>query len=386
MFWGLPRVGHVLRTADPHDAASAKSTYNGDGNWATLVLEVSMAGIPLVSVIVPMYNVENYLTTCVDSILGQTLANIEVILVDDGSPDRCGQMADEYELRDSRVRVVHRENGGLGPARNSGLEVARGEYVGFVDSDDWVEPEMYEQLWSAASRAGAQVALTGIKTVSQGVVGEVREQPLAGQVLRGQDEIMRLRGAFYGAPPARVKDDPTPVSACVAIYLRSFLEEHGLRFVNMRSEDKVFNALVFREAQVVTAIGGAPYCYRKDDQLSITNSLDRRTIDSYFQLFEQLERMADEELPDYRDECRLREQRCVLDYCRVLIGTIERSGASEAEKREYVREVLSHQTLRRACRGYPFWKLPTGQAVFYVAMKVRSVQLVRALMRMRYRG
>lgn len=345
-----------------------------------------MANNPLVSVIVPMYNVEKYLPACVDSLLAQTLADMEIILVDDGSPDRSGQIAEEYSQRDSRVRVVHRENGGLGPARNSGLEVARGEYVGFVDSDDWVEPEMFEGLWRASSTVRAQVAFTGMKTITYGEVGEMREHPFAGQVLRGQDEIMRLRGAFYGAPPARVKDDPTPVSACIAIYQRSLLEEYGLRFINIRSEDKIFNMQVCRKAQVMTAIAGTPYCYRKDDQLSITNSFNRKTIDSYFQLFLELEHLADEEPYEYWNECHLRVQRCVLDYSRALINTIEQSESSEAEKQEYVREVLEHPILRRACKGYPFWKLPFGQAAFYIAMKAKAVRLVRALMSMRHRG
>ena len=91
---------------------------------------------PKVSVVIPMYNVEKYLDTCVQSVRKQTLQDIEIILVDDGSPDRCGEMAEEYAKQDSRVKVVHRKNGGLGPARNSGMEIATGEYIGFVDSDD----------------------------------------------------------------------------------------------------------------------------------------------------------------------------------------------------------------------------------------------------------
>lgn len=345
-----------------------------------------MADSPLVSVIVPMYNVEAYLGACVDSVLSQTLAEIELVLVDDGSPDRCGEMAEEYALQDSRVRVVHRENGGLGPARNSGLAVARGEYVGFVDSDDWVEPDMFEGLYRAASKTGAQVVFTGLKTVSYGEVQEVREHPLAGQVLRGQNEIMRLRGAFYGAAPARIKDDPIPVSACSAIYQRTFLEKCGLRFINIRSEDRIFNTQFCRKAEVVTAIAGAPYCYRKDDQLSISNSFDRRTIDSYYQFLRILEMMVDDELPEYWDECHRRQQRCALDYYRALIGLIEKSNLGDKAKQGYVREVLRHPTLRRACKGYPFWKLPTGQAAFFVAMKAKNVQLVRTLTRMRQRG
>ena len=103
----------------------------------------------MISVIVPIYNVEPYLRRCVDSLLGQTYADFEVILVDDGSPDNCGAICDMYEARDDRVRVIHKPNGGLSDARNAGLEIARGEYIAFVDSDDWVTPDYLERMLEA---------------------------------------------------------------------------------------------------------------------------------------------------------------------------------------------------------------------------------------------
>ena len=118
---------------------------------------------PKVSVVIPMYNVEKYLDTCVQSVRKQTLQDIEIILVDDGSPDRCGDMAEEYAKQDSRVKVVHRKNGGLGPARNSGMEVATGEYIGFVDSDDWIEPQMFEELYAAATQRNADICFSGMQ-------------------------------------------------------------------------------------------------------------------------------------------------------------------------------------------------------------------------------
>lgn len=101
---------------------------------------------PLISIIVPIYKVEKYLKECVDSILAQTYQNFELILVDDGSPDSCPAMCDEFAKRDSRVVVIHKENGGLSDARNAGLDIAKGEYIGFVDSDDYISPIMYETL------------------------------------------------------------------------------------------------------------------------------------------------------------------------------------------------------------------------------------------------
>lgn len=105
---------------------------------------------PPISVIVPVYNTEKYLRQCVDSILAQTFKDLEIILVDDGSADRCPQICDEYAAADPRVRVIHQPNGGLGKAYNRGIAAARGEYIGLVESDDWIEPNMYEKLYREA--------------------------------------------------------------------------------------------------------------------------------------------------------------------------------------------------------------------------------------------
>lgn len=100
----------------------------------------------LISIIVPVYKVEKYLDKCVESIVEQTYKNLEIILVDDGSPDNCSAMCDEWAQKDSRIKVIHKENGGLSSARNAGLDACTGDYIGFVDSDDWIEPDMYEYL------------------------------------------------------------------------------------------------------------------------------------------------------------------------------------------------------------------------------------------------
>lgn len=114
---------------------------------------------PLISIIVPIYKVELYLRKCVNSILAQTYQNLEIILVDDGSPDNCGLICDEYANRDSRIRVIHKENGGLSDARNAGIDIAQGEYITFLDSDDWIAPDMYECLYRAAQEYRADITI-----------------------------------------------------------------------------------------------------------------------------------------------------------------------------------------------------------------------------------
>ncbi len=114
---------------------------------------------PVISIVVPVYKVEAYLEKCVDSILNQTFTDFELILVDDGSPDKCPRICDEYAKRDSRVKVIHKENGGLSDARNVGIEVATGTFIGFVDSDDYIASDMYESLYRLATENNCDMAV-----------------------------------------------------------------------------------------------------------------------------------------------------------------------------------------------------------------------------------
>lgn len=117
----------------------------------------------LISIIVPVYNVEMYLERCITSIINQTYTNIEIILVDDGSPDSCPRLCDEWAKKDERIIVIHKKNGGLSDARNAGLEIAKGEYIAFVDSDDYINEAMIEKLYQALALYNTDIAVCGIK-------------------------------------------------------------------------------------------------------------------------------------------------------------------------------------------------------------------------------
>ena len=119
----------------------------------------------LISIIVPVYGVEKYLNACVDSILAQTYQNLEVILIDDGSLDNCGAICDSYAVRDSRVKVIHKTNGGAASARNKGLDAAKGEYTCLIDSDDWVSPDFVEKLSQKLTQTGADVSVCSFVNV-----------------------------------------------------------------------------------------------------------------------------------------------------------------------------------------------------------------------------
>lgn len=150
---------------------------------------------PLLSIIVPVYKVENYLSKCIDSILAQTFTDFELILVDDGSPDDCPALCDAAAEKDARVRVIHQKNGGLSAARNAGLDAARGAWIGFVDSDDYIAPEMYEVLYQAVQSTGADLALCDYAEVDEaGTPCPPMHVSLSEGELTGQKLLKRASG------------------------------------------------------------------------------------------------------------------------------------------------------------------------------------------------
>lgn len=144
----------------------------------------------MISIIVPIYNVEKYLKRCIDSLINQTYRNIEIILVDDGSPDNCGKICDEYAKADSRIKVIHQINSGVSAARNAGLKIANGEYIGFIDSDDFVSPEMYEMLLTSMIKNNCDIAIGGYDYVDES--GNVNRS-----YIKKNDEVLSQHDVLY---------------------------------------------------------------------------------------------------------------------------------------------------------------------------------------------
>lgn len=154
----------------------------------------------LISIIIPIYKVEPYLRRCVDSVLAQTYTDLEIILVDDGSPDNCGAICDEYAAKDPRIKVIHKQNGGLSDARNAGLDIMTGRYVGFVDSDDWIEPQMYERLMELMTQYDADMAFGGVAddVVENGTVRTVKTSDY-GTTPLAEDKLSAMKRYFHGS-------------------------------------------------------------------------------------------------------------------------------------------------------------------------------------------
>lgn len=207
-----------------------------------------------ISVIVPVYKVEDCLEFCVDSILNQTFADFELILVDDGSPDNCGAMCDEYAAKDSRVRVVHRENGGLSAARNSGMDIMRGEYIAFIDSDDAVMEDYLEVLFSACKETDADIAVCRFEEFEDGNIPDLQstaDVDVQNTILCGKDACLEVyKGSRY-----------VSINACCKLFKASIIED--MRFPEGKlHEDQAFTPIAYFKAQKVASVDKTMYLYR----------------------------------------------------------------------------------------------------------------------------
>lgn len=207
-----------------------------------------------VSVIIPVYKVERYLEECVQSVRKQTYHNIEIILVDDGSPDRCGQMCDEYAVADDRITVIHKENGGLSSARNAGIDICKGKYISFVDSDDYISPIFIEALVTAAQKFDADVIAVNYQpTFWDGESGPQLAQSMEQVTMEAISTDTALRRLFY-------QKDPT--GAQFKLYKRHIFQE--LRFPNgYLFEDLATTYKTFLASERMAFVRGSLYAYRK---------------------------------------------------------------------------------------------------------------------------
>lgn len=203
-----------------------------------------------VSIIVPIYGVEAYLAQCVESLLMQTHTNLEIILINDGSPDSSGNICDAYATQDSRVLVIHKENGGLSSARNAGLDRSSGEYICFVDADDWVEPDYVTSLLNAAVRVDADIAVCGF-TNDLPAKSEVRGFVHGTSTVGSRDALKALYGPDYLILTV----------AWNKLYRSELFREHRF-YEGMIHEDEAIIATLFLDAQVITCFNTPLYHYR----------------------------------------------------------------------------------------------------------------------------
>lgn len=269
---------------------------------------------PKVSVIVPIYNVEPYLDRCLCSLIGQSLTDIEIILVDDGSPDGCPRICDEYARRDLRIKVIHKANEGLGAARNTGLDIAVGEYVAFIDSDDYISAETYEVLYKNAQEKDADIVYGGLLIQKS----DGSESPFfkLNKVFDNKESITDfLRLMLFDTKPY---EERIWMSVCNGLYRRELIKRYSLRFLSERcylSEDILFHAQFVPLCKKIVCLPYTfyHYCYNGS---SLTHSFSVTKIESNFRLYETLLQISQQyHLPELGKHIQL----LFINYTRGII-------------------------------------------------------------------
>ena len=238
--------------------------------------------MPQISVIVPVYNVEKYIDRCVRSILNQTFADFELILVDDGSPDNCGSICDTWARQDTRIQVIHKENGGLSSARNAGISAAKGDCLLFVDSDDVIHPDCMKNLMTCIQNTGAEIALGRFSRFHEDAVPEDRFQPWDGScVTRTNIETL---GRFF----EDTKNLPSLVSACGTLWCRNLFD--GIIFPAGRLfEDEFTTYKLYHKAGSVSFVDTELYFYFVNETGITRNLTIEKRFDEYDAQWERLE-------------------------------------------------------------------------------------------------
>lgn len=338
----------------------------------------------LISIIVPVYNVEKYLHRCIESIRNQSYKNLEIILVDDGSSDQCPQMCDDFAVQDQRIKVIHRKNGGQGLARNSALDIATGAYIAFIDSDDWISPNHIKNLYNELKRCSADVAIGSYTAVGTDQSQKICRTSLEERIYEGEEITKRLILPLFGADEEFRSDVQVNASSSMSLYSMKLIAEYGIRFLDVREvvgEDLFFNLDFCFRAKKIVVVDEIGYYYF-ENQSSTSRKYDSNRFSRTLEFKKALEMRA--AFWGLTKEAEMRIERSFLMKIRVIIRLIVTDNdLPRAEKIQSIRNILRDETVHRSLTSYPIESYIPAIRVLVILMREKKVVLVYFLMRFR---
>ena len=329
----------------------------------------------LVSVIIPVYNVEKYLRKCLNSVLSQTYKELEIILIDDGSTDSSGKICDEYAAKYKNFIVIHKKNEGLGMARNTGMEYMKGEYVTFLDSDDYIEPMLIECLLTNLLENHVDMCKGGFQRVADN--GNILSTVCyKNEMFREEEARLLLLPRMVGSRP----DKKDSVEMCVwgALYNTCHIKEYQLKFPSEREficEDLVFNIDYMQYANGASLISDTGYNYRLN-----TNSLTTRYREDRFDANKKFYLSMYQKLTDlqYDEMTILRLKRMFFVALKGVIKQERKeiSGYSFRKCIKKIRKICSDSIVTEVIGNYPVEKLGIPQRVFLWLIKYKAAVIL----------
>jgi len=347
---------------------------------------------PKVSIIVPVYNAEKYLKRCINSLTGQTLKDIEIILVDDSSTDSSLEICRKMASEDSRITVIHKVNEGAGYARNAALERVKGEYIGFMDSDDFAKEDMFETLYCKAKEYSSDLVMSGVLFVDGNMFSK------EGECIRKtyfekdthfdtKDSLKELRMGIVGALPGDKDDSKYGMSIWKNLFKAEIIKSNNITFKSERemlSEDALFMIDYISCIKKATGINEAFYNYCRNED-SISKSYKKDRFEKSLVFVSEVEKRFKKDITP--EEYGIYIDRFWQAMCRVLCSQeIMHAGDNNigySRLKERLSAVCTHELTKRVLKSYPLSTLPLGQRVFAYAMKYRLYFLLKILVEIR---
>jgi glycosyltransferase involved in cell wall biosynthesis len=335
-----------------------------------------------VSIIVPVYNVEKYLLRCVQSLMNQTLKGIEIILVDDGSPDSSPKICDDFAIQDSRIKVIHKCNEGLGFARNSGLEIATGEFVAFVDSDDYVDLKMYEILYDKAKKNNSDTIFCGFNSVDTNNNINPVSEVASLTIFNSQKDVQDFLLDMIGTEPNYAIDRKYQMSVWHAIYSRKILEKNEIRFCSEKkfiSEDIIFHIDYLKKINKIVVIPEPMYYYCDNvNSASLSTSFRKDRFERYVILYKEIcSRLL---IPDVKN----RANRLLIGYTRSLLFLVPYYDISFINKFKIIKDISNNYIWTQLFESYDYKKLPFYQKYVFICIKNRNNMIILVLTYLKY--
>lgn len=306
--------------------------------------------MPEISVIVPVYNTEKYLDRCIRSIINQTFSDFELILVDDGSKDNSGFICDEWEKKDSRIKVIHQKNAGAGAARNAGLAIAKGNYINFVDSDDWINPEMYEILYKLLRETSATIAMTSMISKSHYEKSEKLDTTKIQYTVKDTKEMLKRFFRVRG-------EDSSIISVCGRLIDRKILQ--NFRFVEGTISEDVSAAFFMCVNSPKTVVVNVPMYNYFQNTSGVTKSKVTKRDFEYIQAFQRIYSYINSNVPDFSYYAKMN----VLRSQFTILSKMKLYGYDKND-----REVKkAYSSLKKIIRSNVFtllkWKMPVSRKI-----------------------
>jgi glycosyltransferase involved in cell wall biosynthesis len=330
---------------------------------------------PKVSVIIPVYNVEKYLHRCVESILNQTFQDFEIILINDGSKDRSGQICDEYAQKDNRVTVIHKDNARVAAARNDGIKLARGKYISFIDSDDWIEPDMYKEMVYRAEKMELDFIMCDYKRKSSHYE-ENCTQPIRAGLYSKEDIRKELYNCLIMFD--HIEFSPT-ISNWVCLFNLKFLKKNNLFYdADIHyCEDSIFGSKVMYHSTSFYYMKGHHYYNYFYNPNSTTNTYNEKKWNSYLKINERLINYFGKVAEyDFSRQIKIN----MLYFTLNALGQIKYSGATGDRKIEMIKNIMNHPKVIDIFNNFTIPNVPWKMKVHILLIKYKMLKIYSNLL------